>query len=313
MKNVRIWAWIFAILATVSSMAMAQQVTATDIHSKAFCLTAVFKGLQMANPTNALWSTPKLAQENFMTTYSSGAKADLPQLKDKVEAIATNDSQRLNDWFADHGFPGMNVQILQGGQAVGTVFDLLVDWKVPGQKKDISVWRGESLYDYYEGAKMLTSDHGFTGFKLDGHNYPLFQLNTRQGWQVYLVESADGDDPEAFQLPERAKALLALVRSSVDYEELNFPVVQMATDVDISWMAGMQARDFRIDEAIKKIKLHLDEKGARAESAVAFTSRGLGPPFYKIQRPFYVIFTKDGLNFPPFVALAAPDTWAKTR
>jgi hypothetical protein len=302
----------FAMLVMILLTAVLVQAEASDISSKAFCLAAIFKGLQEANPGDIPWSTSNLTQQHFMTIYGSGAKADLPQLEDKVEAMATADAAELNAWFAKKGFPSMNIKIQPSGRAIGIVFDLLIDWKVPGKKVVVQSSKSSNSndHDFYDGVKMTALEKGFIGFKLDGYNYPLFLLNTRQGWQVYLVEVDVDDNPEASELPARAKALLDLTRSQA-YNELNFPAVQMIADVDITWIEDMKIPSFRIEKAIKKVKFRLDEKGARAQSAVAFSTRGLSS--YYIERPFYIIFTKEGMNFPPFVAIAAPDVWKKIK
>jgi len=289
-----------------------------NVGSSAFCLPAIFKGLQVANPNNDNWLTANDEQREFMTAYNLGANADLPLLQDKVAAIATGNQAEINTWFAQHGFPDMKISIPSNGKAVGTVFDLLVDWKVPGRKMSFALRsnNGASL-DWYQGVKMSASEGNFVGYKLEGYDYPLLQLDVSQeGWRVYLieVEVADGDNPKPSDLPICAKGLLARNRTKVDYGDIIFPAVEMATDVDIKWIEGMRVPNFNIDEAVKKVRLRLDDKGARAQSAVAYISKGIKfSPSYSITRPFYVIFTKDGLNFPAFVAISATDTWIKEK
>ena len=282
--------------------------------SQAFCLAAVFKGLVMANPSDAVWS-PKSAtkdQRAFLDRYNGAARQDLLLLPDTlVSALVTTDKDLLNSWFAEHGFPDMNIRIPGKGIAIGTVFDLLVDWQVPGKKKEIYFEREGGGYDHYQGVEMEKEVNAFSGFEVQNYNYPMFRLETRQGWQVYLVETDDQNIPDS-HLPARARSLLAMPRQLAHYEKVSFPAVVMSASVDISWLKGLEVAGFGIDEAVKKIRLRLDDKGARAESAVAFVSRSASSAGYTIRRPFYVIFYKDGLNFPPFVALAAPDVWVKS-
>lgn len=75
----------------------------------------------------------------------------------------------------------------------------------------------------------------------------------------------------------------------------------------------MEGGGFKINEAVKKIRLRLDDRGARAESAVAMVMRGANAGVYTLDRPFLVIFSKPGLNFPAFVALSGPDSWTKDK
>lgn len=258
----------------------------------------------MAHPDVSGWKTVDDVQSSFFRRYGS-AFEDLDGLDAYLSAIHTHDAAALNAWFAERGFPAMNVNIPAGGSAIGSVFDLLVDWQVPGKKKSLYVDR-----NMYQGVQM-TASNSMRAWNLDGHVYPMFELATAgsDGWRVYLVET--DQVPLDLLAPSRASKLLRLERSSADVSKLEFPSVEMAMDVDVSFLKGMEAPGFRIDEAIKKVKLRLDDKGARAQSAVAYTMRGIERGVYTIDKPFFVIFHREGLNLPPFVAIAGKEHWVK--
>ena len=210
----------------------------------------------------------------------------------------------------------MNIQIPGGGKAVGSVFNLLVDWEVPGLQSRIHEAKpGGKEHTTWQAVEMNHEYGGFDTFRVGERPYPLFQIRTRQDdWCVYLIETVENEEncsPE--KLPARAKELLELPRTMLRCEKVTFPVVAMSDGVDVSWLTGMSVPGFRIDEAVKKVKLRLDEKGARAESAVASITRSGGEASYVVDRSFYVIFMKDGLNFPAFVATAERDSWVKEK
>ena len=278
--------------------------------STAFCIAAINNALALANPQGKKWSIVDERQQTYLNIYRT-ALGDLKSLAPYLKGLATGDESQLNAWFAANGWPGMNVRTQSGGLGVGSVFDLLVDWLVPGLKKPILLTVDDTPA-WHEGVEM-TPSAGLTSYKIDGYPFPMFELATTQGgWLVSLIE-ANEPCPDA-RLTLKAYDLLDRHCHQVSYDKVQFPEVELTADVDISWIKGMRVEDgFRIDEAIKKVRLRLDDKGAHAQSAVALTSRSFSPKsnIYTITRPFYVIFRREDLEIPPFVALAAPDSWIK--
>lgn len=279
--------------------------------STAFCLPAVNNGLALANPSGLPWITTNDTQDRYLADYG-GSQFDLAELAPYLKGKVTPSASELNAWFAEHGWT-MNLDFPADGLGIGSIFDLLVDWSVPGKKKDYGICIGpRSERNWYAGAEMRPSDGGLKGHRLAGYEHPLFELSTTQeGWKVFLVE-ADGP-VDALDLPKRAASLLALDRLSGDFSKLEFPIVNLETTVDIGWMAGLAVENgsFQIDEAVKQVKLTLDDKGARAQSAVAYAMRGMENGVYTIDKPFYVMFCREGMALPAFVALSAPDSWTK--
>ena len=280
--------------------------------STAFCIAAINNALALANPQSKKWSIVDKRQQTYLDVYRA-ALGDLKSLAPYLKGLATGDAAKLNAWFAENGWPGMNVQIQPGGLGIGSVFDLVVDWLVPGLKKPVLLTAGD-MPAWYEGVEMTPST-GLASYKIDGYPFPMFELATTQGgWLVSLIE-ANEPCPDVY-LPQKACELLDRQSRQVSYDKVQFPAVGLEADVDISWLKGMHVEDgFSIDEAIKKVRLRLDDKGAHAQSAVALTSRGfsLKTKTYTIMHPFYVIFRREDLEIPPFVALAAPDSWIKRR
>lgn len=288
-----------------------KSITGTTTSSSAFCLPAVNNALQLANPNGEPWTTTNETQVRYFERYGKSG-FDLSGLANYLKGFVTKSASALNEWFAGHGWPNMNISFPSDGLGIGSIFDLLVDWLVPGKKKDggLGIRQGDN-WVFYEGAEMRPSE-GLMAHTLNGYEHPMFELTTREGgWKVFLVEADGPCDP--LDLPAKAADLLARDRTTYTFQKLEFPFVQLEADVDISWMEGLANDGFRIDEAVKKVKLALDDKGARAQSAVAFAMRGMESGVYKIELPFYVIFWREGLEFPAFVALSAPDSWIKAR
>lgn len=279
------------------------------VSSSAFCLPAVSGGLRLANLSGHPWQAINETQRRFLAEYGE-ATGDLANLDAYLKGKVTASATELNNWFAEHGWK-TNLNFPPNGLGIGSIFDLLVNWLIPGKKKDsgVAIRQGDS-YSRYQGVEMSASE-GLLAHRIEDYPYPLFELLTQEsGWRVFLVEADTYS--EAFDLPKTANALLVKKRTSYSLRKLEFPIVEMAMEVDISWIEGMSVNNgFAIDQAMKQVRLRLDDKGARAESAVAYTMRGMESGVYRINRPFYVIFWRDGLKFPAFVALSAPDSWKK--
>jgi len=273
--------------------------------SKAFCTGAVFMALHMANPLGRAWTTRSDRQKLFLGRYENHSLLDLPKLKDVLDGIATSDPVALTEWFAKKGF-NMPANIPPGGTAVGSVFDLLVEWLEKGVRERLNI----PNYGMFSTANLKGGT--VTGWKLPGYNYPMFTLRTKKdGWEVVLVET-DEDCPH-LDLQWRAMQFLGRERQHFTVDNLIFPCVKFEQDVDISFLVGMSVPEFRIDNTLKKVRLRVDEEGAHAEAAVMLTMRGgfRQKVIYNITRPFYVIFTRKDLAVPPFVALCGPDSWQK--
>ncbi len=276
----------------------------TKTESRAMCLAVIFEVLKRANAKGE-WETNEF-QRKFLEQYQKGSIADLPGLEKYIEACVTTESHILNDWFNEHDFPGMQVNIPPKSIGIGTIFDLLVRWKVVGTKELILINK-----KLFQGVGMKPSS-AMKAWTLEGYKYPMFEIDTRDdGWKVFLVES-EGQYSN-LEIPGKAAELLALQRAKYEIDELHFPSVSMEMDVDVSFLIGMKMQDLRLDQVIKKVKLRLDKEGAHARAAMAavFSLGASETPkkIYIIENPFFVIFWREGLNFPPFVAIADKECW----
>lgn len=280
----------------------------------------VSNALELANPDCVPWMTSNDIQRRYLDSYHSSMSSALSNksntsdssgiLDQYLKGKVTNDCNELNQFFADNGFPDMKITYPPNGLGIGSIFDLLVDWMNPGVATSLYVEEQR-----YKGVQMKSNPSAIIGYKLESYEFPMFELATRQdGWKVYLVE-ADVDTMyplDSIDLLSHSQHLLSLNRENFRFTKLKFPEVSMELNIDISWMKGMRVKDgFQIDETMKKIILRLDDKGARAKSAVALTTRGLDMGIYTIQKPFFVIFMKEGLALSPFVAVSGQDTWIK--
>lgn len=270
--------------------------------SKAMCLAGLFKAFQLATPHTEQWVTSNDQQRSFLETYQ-GVVGDLPQLERYLKGIVTADASELEAWFIANGFPEMNVSIPSGGAGIGIIFDLLVKWVETGERTISKI--GQEVFEVVQ----MTSNPHLHSWALVGHPYPMFEISTKEdGWKVFLVEVDGQHNP--IDLPSLATKFLKLERRQEYVDIFCFPAASLSLDVDVSFLVGLHLGDFRVDEAIKKVKLSINSVGATARCAVALG--GKSATFqYMIKSPYIVAFWKEGLNFPGFVALCDRDSWIR--
>lgn len=273
-----------------------------------YCPPAIQGALQEASPTDS-WVPTEFGQIYFFEFY--GSKPE-PGLEEYLKTTTETNTVKFREWFANNGFPMDGITIPPGGKAVGSIFDLLVTWEKPGFKHELHTPEGVG----YEGVKM---NHGFTAYEIKNSDNLLLQIPvTNENWEVYLFqEDKDTACNTPYRLPEHTKTLLERKGVSKDIPGgIIFPQVDLEQTVDISYFVGLTSDEFEIDEAIKKIRLKVDEKGAHAEAAVAFACRtALNPDQpYIINDTFLVIFKHKEHKHPAFVAQVAPeDGWIKKK
>jgi len=291
--------FVFAFSLTFSPMGAQAQSTGFSVHS-------VWKALSHAAP-DGQWKVANEYQRSFLVRYGYSASQDMGKLGPEIAGIYSRDQAELDRFLAQNGFADMRITIPPGGAAVAAVLDVKVDWLVAGVPTEIYL-NGVA----YPAVQMDQNDNVAELYKTD-HSLPIFSIQTMdKEWKVWLIEVKEGQyKPE--DLTEYAVQFLNLKRERMsDYKKVRFPMVTLDAAVDISQFKGLAAKStgFSIDEAVKQIRLKLDDKGARAQSAVAFSTRSLSAPKeYVFERPFLVVFWKEGLALPVFVAYCDKDSW----
>jgi hypothetical protein len=272
--------------------------------SKAFCLPGVFKSLAEAGVTR-----PKSAdqyQQWFLDAYSKGAVTDLPQYSDNLQVMTADSHDEIAAWFTGRGFPTTAKELPADYQAVGAIFDLHVNWKARATERTIYFPLPNQGGDIrYEGVRMTDE---FEIFNLIGHEHPLISIPTDQpGWTVYLVKAGKDENPDPAFLPARAKELMELPRTPSPMKIIIFPVIRMAGDIDVSWLAGMSG----IGSAEQKIRFRFNAQGRFPEKILEVIDPQVDtrPVTYLILRRFYFILAHSKMTYPAFVALSASDSW----
>jgi len=282
--------------------------TPNILRSTAFCAAAINFVLQLANPNNFQWRTTNDIQQGYLERFGKLTPQETDILLAYLKGKATNIDTDLNNWFAENGFPNMKLSYPESAMGFGAIFDLLVEWIRPGTNTKLTIDN-----QIFEAIKMNCKPGAVAAYNLEGYDYPMFVLDTRdKGWKVHLLETEFLlDDVDLLTV---ATDILVSKKTPFLFSEVIFPSVDMEIDVDLEWLIGigLEKNPFQIEKAKKIVRLKLDDNGARAQSAVAIASRSFisqKGEVYRFTKPFFIIFTNDNISIPPFVAIVSQDAW----
>lgn len=259
------------------------------------------------NPVNAL-------QRTFVAEYlpdTDEVTASIPE----IESIASDKAEDINAFLATRGFqikldpfvPAPNEHPF----ATASVMDVLVEWLEDGDVTHVTTPNREE----YPAVRIKRSGAEF--YDADGLNETIVGLKTKSGDRVYLAMMESPG--EGFDLVAKAVQLSKTKRYFSHFAAVVFPKVDLDQRVDISWLKELWTVDSRgyhakITQALQQTKFKMNEKGARAKSAVAIggirsTSIELPPVDLIINKPFLLWIERDGLSKPLFVGYLREDVW----
>jgi hypothetical protein len=294
---------------------------------------ALQTALKYKNQPGANWrpsSCPNPKQVELLEKYRKcWQMADKLFTSEEMKYFASCSHEELNTWLKSNGF---DIQLgkFKRPDDFGTVsiMDVLVSWLVSG---DISsVW-----------ANFPTGEKQFPGVCLSGqqNNIQFFQDTSKYPHPVACLQVNDKDtvymtlaDDKANTLSEMGlldhlSEIARTVRKPTVFKDLYFPMIDLDMQPDISWLCGLNFEcgndSFQVAEALQQTKFKMNEKGARAKSAVAVTVtrsctmvREPTPPMV-INAPFYFWMeretgTRDN-NIPHFAAVLGYDCWKNPK
>ncbi len=258
---------------------------------------------------NRTWTAVNASQKRFLKDHFGPCRGEVRELRE-LETLASWNAEELSQFLAAKGFPSQLDPFKDGEFGVASVLDVLVEWLVAGTKVPIRANGTE-----YSGARLTK---GVSYWSATGHKAPIAVLETKTaGTRVCLTALAKAPK-DGFDLVLKAEKIAGSASVTGGFAAVQFPMVDLNQKVDISWLKEMHTRsddgkDWTITQAKQRTKLRMNEKGARAQSAVEIgvrtTSIHLPKPDLIINKPFMIWFTRAGLKRPLFVGHITPEDW----
>lgn len=257
-----------------------------------------------------VWHEKNPIQKIFLPLFTS--LRDVARGLKEIQSICSKKAEVLNQFLADRGFQ-IKLDPFKEPTDFGTasVLDVLVEWLEEGHVTQITSGRdGKSVYP----AVALTNSVTFAA--ATGHNEPIVVVHTKSGDTVCMTI---GDRLEGFDLLNKINTLRAGMTPNYDYNGVLFPQVDLDQEVDIDWLKQLWTNaedgyDYEVTQALQQTKFRMNEKGARAQSAVAVgisrctSMQPVRPPVY-IDKPFLVWIERPGLDQPLFTGWISEENW----
>lgn len=283
-------------------------------------------GRVFGSPEGSLnWVMCNSGQEELVVAYQR-SRTDLTALADVMESTAARVAQPVNEWLQARGFEDIHLEQPDPPRTadedhdlfVASMLDLLVNWKTPGQRQEITSRRTQERYPgvILRQGQLLRSEQ---------HSEWIVQMPAtvaKGGEPVSFWFTLAPENP--FSLVEQCAELWRTSKEPHDCEldYLHFPMVSLNETINHEWCVGLAANfglaRATIKAAMQQTKFKMNEKGAHLKSAAAMhceiriTSADLGPERVPVilDKPYLLWITRPGVSQPLLTAYLAEDKWA---
>lgn len=246
------------------------------------------------------------AQKDFLKSFW-GWKQDLKNVP--VESRADFNSNVINAWLKEKGFDIELDPVCAPEFAVASILDALVEWESEGSECKIDCFDGK----LYDGVRM---DSGYQIlYSPEVGKY--LQVYTKTGEEVNMAVCDPANDLDNFGLTRLAIRINdSFIPDSFHPSYISFPMIDCDQKPDISFLKGLEIEGFNIGEALQQTRFRMNEKGARAQSAVAMGFRCLcmiQPTSFDIDSPFLLWINSPKTRYPIFAGYFMTETWKQPK
>ncbi len=268
-----------------------------------------------------VWQANNLMQREFLAQFFTDGYPELPLIKEIVSK-ASYSAEELNKFLAEHNFSIKLDPFRAHEFGAVSILDVLVQWLTEGTPVKILSATAKQEHD---GFILKGKDDGVGFYRSLNHGNVVAQLQTKgkddgtPGDSVFITIAPE-NPPEAFSLVTYVREIAQSLSPCYDFSEIHIPKVDLDQEVDIKWLVGMRTLDesnelWEISQALQQTKFRMNEKGARAKSAVAVAvmklsaMQGLPKPPLIINKPFLFWIQREGLSKPFFTGYITEEHW----
>lgn len=262
-----------------------------------------------------IWTPTNEEQYQFLRRFLD-AKALVDTLGDTLKRKADQDVSVINAWLKQHRFDiELRPESDPSAFAVASILDVLVEWVKEGNIT--SVYNTNGTFP----AVSIKEDGGTVVkfLKRDIHPFPIARITTKSGDMVFM-SIMDYLTDDTFAITDKVEELRKVTANGKQHcDGVIFPMIDYNERVNIDWIkrleTGPQKDDFYVGQALQQTKFRMNEKGARAKSAVAMSFRKMGGSsqdnWVRIDQPFILWIERPNVSMPLFVGVFAEDVWKK--
>jgi hypothetical protein len=258
------------------------------------------------------WQTDNTTGRDFFAGAFARAHDEAAKIPE-LEHIASFDADAISNFLTQGGFSEIKLDPFAENEfGVAAILKLILDWKVAGTQDQVFTREGKM----FPSVQMSSENVEIIG--IEGHEHPGISIPTTSGDEVFLVMTGEGLG-KIINLREIGHCVVeeAHKKQSIGkkYELINFPMVDLDVEPDISWLVGSFTRSDRgqratIMQALMRTMLAMDHLGAIVKSSAAMRIlTECMPSTLIIDKPFYTVINRPGLNEPIFTGLIGEEHW----
>jgi len=240
--------------------------------------------------------------------------AKIPEMK----GWASHDANELNKILVENGFdirltPWPNDPYTFG---VVAILDITVEWQQSGKKIDIyTKWEDKQSQQKFPGFKLDADANDIQCLSVPGTDRPVVKIYTKSGDVVCL--HVTGLEPNLYGLYDLVQDLQTQAKPNDIYDGLKtvtIPMIKLRQQVDISWLQGLNLKDYYIAQAMQEVRFVMNEHGAHAKTATAVSMRNFcalpgGITNVVIDDDFLFWIERPGVATPVFVGYFTKADW----
>ena len=278
--------------------------------SEVYTITAALKRAEEVMNLKKDWQSKNETQRRFLKNYLPVCRKDNV---DEIEFEISDNAEKINTFLKMKGFSIRLQPFPPNTFGFASILDLIVEWLYPGEKIKIDAKNGGK----YDGVRIKKEGVSFFESVVHGYRHIIACINTKSGDMVFIT--VPKEPLEGLDLIEMADTISKHMDIlPCTYDGVRFPMVDLDITNDIGWLIGMStvnARDIPaiITQAVQQIKIKMNEKGARFQSATAIgiTLKCVSIPKQDliIREPFLVWVGRHNFEKPLMAAFITEESW----
>lgn len=237
--------------------------------SKASEVYTIIAALKKAEDTMSLekaWQPRSELQKRFLKNFLQVCRNDNVG---EIELEISDNAEKINIFLEKKGFSIRLQPFPPLTLGFASILDLIVEWLYPGEKIKIDAKNGKR----YDGVRIKKEGVSFFESKVQGYRHVVARIRTKSGDVVFItVPKSPLEELDLIEMAESISNNMDILPDM--YDGVRFPMVNLDIINDIEWLKGMSTINARnipaeITQAVQQIKIKINEKGARFQSATA--------------------------------------------
>ena len=279
--------------------------------SEVYTIIAALKKAEEVMKLRKDWKPENETQKRFLKKFLHTCRDDKV---DEIDLEVSDKAEIINKFLEMKGFSIRLQPFPANTLGFASILDLVVDWLYGGEKVKIDAKNGER----YDGVRIKKEGVSFYESTVNGYKHIVACIMTKSGDIVSIT--VPKEPLEGLDLVEMADDIFRNMDVLLGrYDGIRFPMVDLDVVNDIAWLRDMSTVNAvgtpaEITQAIQQIKIKINDKGARFQSAtaMAITLKCITasiPQDLIIREPFLVWVGRHELEKPIMAAFVTEENW----